>query len=71
MGSFREYRKAAAECARLAQAAPSQAARTSFAAAAKRWMILARLAGDGSMPAESSAVLASKPTQEGIAVAQH
>src|SRR5271169_1488864 len=54
MGSFREYRKAAAECARLAQVAPSQEARASFSVAAKRWMMLAHLAAEGSMRAESS-----------------
>jgi sporulation protein YlmC with PRC-barrel domain len=39
-----EYRKIAAECAELAEAAPSQSGRGSFSAAAKHWMMLAQLA---------------------------
>jgi hypothetical protein len=44
MASSREYRRVAAECARLAQVAPRREARASFAAAAKSWLILAQLA---------------------------
>jgi hypothetical protein len=47
MASFREYRKLSAECARLARAAPSREAEDSFAAAAKSWLILDRLARAG------------------------
>jgi hypothetical protein len=48
MASSREYRKLAADCARLAGAAPSHEARAGFAAAAKSWLMLARLAGEDS-----------------------
>jgi hypothetical protein len=44
MASFREYWKLSVECARLARAAPSREAGDSFAAAAKSWLILDRLA---------------------------
>jgi hypothetical protein len=44
MASFCNYRKIASECATLAQAAPSRRGRESFSAAAKHWMLLARLA---------------------------
>lgn len=44
MASPREYRKLAVECARLAQVAPSREARARFAATAKSWLILDRLA---------------------------
>jgi hypothetical protein len=47
MASFREYRKLSVECARLARAAPSREAGDSFAAAAKSWLILDRLARAG------------------------
>jgi hypothetical protein len=47
MASSREYRKLAVECARLARVAPSRGAGASFAAAAKRWLILDRLARGG------------------------
>jgi hypothetical protein len=43
MASSREYRKLAADCTRLAQAAPSQKAGAGFAAAARGWLMLARL----------------------------
>jgi hypothetical protein len=44
MASSREYRKLAVECARLGRAAPSREAGASFAAAAKSWLMLDRLA---------------------------
>lgn len=44
MASSREYLRLAAECARLARAAPRREARASFAAAAKSWSMLAQLA---------------------------
>jgi hypothetical protein len=44
MASSREYLGLAAECARLARAAPSRDAKASFAAAAKNWLMLACLA---------------------------
>jgi hypothetical protein len=44
--SLREYQMLAAECARLARIAPSLQARASFAAAAKSWLTLGRLAGE-------------------------
>jgi hypothetical protein len=44
MVAFRRYRKCAAECVRLARAAPSPRTRQSFFAAAKSWLILAALA---------------------------
>jgi len=47
MASSREYRKLAVECARLARIAPSHEAEASFAAAAKSWLILDRLARAG------------------------
>jgi hypothetical protein len=47
MASSREYRKLAVECARLARIAPSREAETSFAAAAKAWLMLDRLARAG------------------------
>ena len=47
MASSREYRKLAVECARLALVAPSHEAGVSFAAAAKSWSILDRLARAG------------------------
>ena len=47
MASSREYRKLAVECARLARVAPSREAEASFAAAAKSWLILDRLARAG------------------------
>jgi hypothetical protein len=47
MASSREYRKLSVECARLARAAPSREAGDSFAAAAKSWLILDRLARPG------------------------
>jgi hypothetical protein len=56
MASFCEYRKTASECARLAQAAPSQRGRVTFSAAAKHWTMLARLAEKNSTHPESSAV---------------
>jgi hypothetical protein len=43
MALLYEYRAIAAECARLAQMAPSQRGKASFAIAAYRWMILAQL----------------------------
>jgi hypothetical protein len=45
MGSSSKYEKLAAECARMAHAAPSELARASFAAAANYWMALSQLAG--------------------------
>ncbi|SDR24960.1 hypothetical protein SAMN05444161_2373 [Rhizobiales bacterium GAS191] len=54
MASPREYRKLAADCARLARAAPSLQARVGFAAAAKSWLMLARLAGEDSMRADKA-----------------
>jgi hypothetical protein len=45
MGSSSEYEKLAAECTRMAQAAPSARAKASFAAAANYWMTLSRLKG--------------------------
>jgi len=47
MASSREYRKLAVECARLARIAPSHEAEASFAAAAKAWLMLDRLARAG------------------------
>jgi len=47
MASSREYRKLSVECARLARAAPNREAGDSFAAAAKSWLILDRLARAG------------------------
>jgi hypothetical protein len=47
MASSREYRKLAVECARLARIAPSREAEASFAAAAKAWLMLDRLARAG------------------------
>jgi hypothetical protein len=50
-----EYRAIAAECARLAQIAPSERGKASFAAAANYWMVQAWLAGsDGSAVAMGS-----------------
>jgi hypothetical protein len=46
MASAREYGMLAAECARLARSAPSREARASFAAAARSWLMLARLVGE-------------------------
>jgi len=46
MPPSREYQMLAAECARLAKIAPSHEARASFAAAAKSWLTLGRLAGE-------------------------
>jgi len=46
IASSREYQILAAECARLAKIAPSRQARASFAAAAKSWLTLGRLAGE-------------------------
>jgi len=54
MGSPREYRKVAADCARLARAAPSLQARAGFTAAAKSWLMLAQLAGEDSMRADKA-----------------
>jgi hypothetical protein len=50
--SPREYRKVAADCARLALAAPGLQARAGFATAAKSWLTLAQLAGEDSMRAD-------------------
>ena len=43
MVASRKYRKCAAECAKLARAAPSLRTRQSFAEAAKSWLMLAAL----------------------------
>jgi hypothetical protein len=53
MASSHQYRKIAAECARLAQAAPSQTGRGSFSAAAKHWMNLAQLVEENPMYVEA------------------
>jgi hypothetical protein len=52
MVASRRYRKCAAECVRLARAAPTPWTRQSFFAAAKSWLILAAL--------EENSVLTSK-----------
>ena len=58
MVASRKYRKCAAECAKLARAAPSLRTRQSFSAAAKSWLILAALeenstlANDNGLPDE-------------------
>jgi hypothetical protein len=49
MASFVHYEENASECARLAQIAPSQRGRESFAAAAKHWAMLYRLAAENSV----------------------
>ena len=57
MALSRDYQKVAADCARLARIAPSPAARAGFAAAAKRWLILARMADTGPMPSDHAPAL--------------
>jgi hypothetical protein len=59
MHSPREYRTIAAECTRLAQIAPSERGKASFAAAANYWMMHARLAGT-----DGTAVGGSAPIDE-------
>ena len=50
IASSRRYRKCAAECAKLARAAPSPMARDSFYSAAKSWLILATLEKGSTWP---------------------
>jgi hypothetical protein len=52
MASSCEYQTLAVDCARLAQVAPSHEARAGFAAAARSWLMLARLAGEDIARAE-------------------
>jgi hypothetical protein len=54
MASFVEYRENAAACARLARIAPSERGRASFAAAAKHWAALYRLAAGNSTGVDCS-----------------
>jgi hypothetical protein len=54
MASFVEYRENAAACARLARIAPSDRGRASFAAAAKHWAALYRLAAGNSTGVDCS-----------------
>ena len=50
MASFSDYRRKAADCARLARHAPSQKAKQSFAAAARHWAMLAHISDDAKLP---------------------
>ena len=54
MASFVEYRENAAACARLARIAPSERGKASFAAAAKHWAALYRLAAGNSTGVDCS-----------------
>jgi hypothetical protein len=57
MTPSRDYRKVAAECTKLAGIAPSAEARAGFAAAARSWLMLARLADKDSVPSNPAPVL--------------
>jgi len=69
MPHSRDHRKIAADCERLARIAPSPEARAGFAAAAKSWLALARLADEDWMacddephPRRASAIADREPS---------
>lgn len=52
-----DYHKVAADCARLARIAPSPEARAGFAAAAKSWLMLARMVDENPMSPDHASAL--------------
>jgi hypothetical protein len=68
MAPSRDYRKVAADCARLALVAPSLEARAGFAAAAKSWLMLAQMAGEHSTRADDASTLQGRRAS---AIAEH